>query len=344
MPNSVETALRLSTPPDRGEVVEVADGLLWARLALPFALNHVNIFFLEDADGFAAIDTGIGDEATKEAWLALLDGPLRGKPITRLILTHHHPDHMGLAGWLVDRLGVPIHMTDSEFFFAQHLAHNAEAVDVEGYQDFYRRHGMDTRFADIIINQGHRYKRTITGLPWHYRPVNDGDRLNIGGRELEVSTGGGHSVDQAMLLSRFEGIFLGADQVLPAITPNISVLAISPDADPLGQYLLSLSRISKEIDDDVLVLPGHRQPFTGLHGRTAELAHHHEQRCRIIEEACRGRALTTAEVRPFLFNRELDPHTMSFAFSETLAHINMMVRTGRLTWESDGAILRAIAA
>jgi glyoxylase-like metal-dependent hydrolase (beta-lactamase superfamily II) len=160
-----------STPPAAGEVVEVHDGLLWARLPLPFALDHVNIYFLEDDGGFAVVDTGIGDEVTKQAWLALLNGPLRGRDLTRLILTHHHPDHMGLAGWLVKQFDLPIYMTEAEFLFAQHLGHNAQAVDVEGYRAFYHRHGIDDRYADVIVNQGHRYKRLITGLPWHYYPL-----------------------------------------------------------------------------------------------------------------------------------------------------------------------------
>jgi glyoxylase-like metal-dependent hydrolase (beta-lactamase superfamily II) len=332
------------TPPEPGRLVEVAEGLFWARLDLPFALNHVNIFFIEDDGGFAVIDTGIGDDPTKQAWQALLNGPLRGKEITRLVLTHHHPDHMGMAGWLVERLAPPIYMTDAEFFLSQHLTHNAQAVDVEGYENFYRRHGMDVQFAHIIIGQGHRYKRNITGMPWSYRPLDDGGRLNIGGRELQIMTGGGHSVSQAMFLSRDENIFLAADQVLPSITPNISVLAISPEADPLGQYLDSLARIRREVDDDVLVLPGHRMPFTQLHKRIDELAGHHELRCRAVEEACRARPLSAAEVRPLLFNRALDPHAMSFAFSETLAHMNMMVQAGRLTWEVDGDVFRAVAA
>lgn len=324
--------------------MEVAEGLLWGRLPLPFALDHVNVYFIEDDDGFAVIDTGIGDDATKQIWQALLDGPLRGKRITRLILSHHHPDHMGLAGWLLERADAPVHMTDAEFFFAQHLAHNAHAVDVEGYEDFYRRHGMDVRFAQVIVSQGHRYKRSITGLPWHYRPLEDGGRLNVGGRDLAIMTGGGHSVCQAMFLNRAENIFLPSDQVLPEITPNISVLAISPDADPLGRYLESLARIRREVDDDVLILPGHRTPFTGLHKRIGALILHHEARCRAVEEACRERPMTAAEVRPLLFRRELDPHTMSFAFSETLAHMNMMVKSGRLAWDLDGGIYRAVAA
>jgi glyoxylase-like metal-dependent hydrolase (beta-lactamase superfamily II) len=344
VPDHFERIARLSAPPRAGELVDIADGLLWAQLPLPFALDHVNIYFLEDDGGFAAVDTGIGDEKTKQAWRVLLDGPLRGKDITRLILTHHHPDHMGLAGWLVEQLGVPIHMTETEFLFAQHLGHNAQAVDVEGYRDFYRRHGMEERYADVIVNQGHQYKRMITGLPWNYRQLNDGEVLSIGGRMVEILTGGGHSSNQAMLFSRDEGIFLSADQVLPKITPNIGVLAISPEADPLGLYLRSLSRIREQIPNDVLVLPGHKQPFTELYRRIDELENHHEVRCRVVEKACREQPLSAAEVRPLLFNRDLDPHTLSFAFSETLAHMNMMAREGRIAWESDGEILRATAA
>ncbi|MCK9553565.1 MAG: hypothetical protein M0R29_22925, partial [Aquamicrobium sp.] len=146
----------------------------------------------------------------------------------RLILAHHYPDHMGLAGWLVDKFGIPVYMTDTEFLLSQHLAHTAQTVDVHNYEDFYRRHGMDGDLAHIIINQGHRYKRIITGLPWPYRPLDDGSRLNIGGRDFEIMTGGGHSVSQAMLLSHSEKNLLPPIRSYLALPPTSALTPSAP--------------------------------------------------------------------------------------------------------------------
>jgi glyoxylase-like metal-dependent hydrolase (beta-lactamase superfamily II) len=331
----------VAAPPDKGEVVEAAEGILWARFALPFALDHVNVFLLEDQGGWAAIDTGIGDEATKEAWLGLLTGPLAGARLTRIIVTHHHPDHVGAAGWLAEKFAVPVYMTETEYLLAQHLTTNAHFIDEQGYRCFYRQHGLDDLHSDVVTSLGHHYKRLTTGLPWSYRQLLAGDPLFVGGRLFDVSTGGGHSPDQAMLFCREEGIFFAGDQVLPRISPNISVQAINPEGNPLGQYFRSLAAIKADVPDGVLVMPGHHLPFRSLHERIDQLIEHHEARCGLIEKACTLSPRTAAEILPVLFPRPLDPHQTSFAFGETLAHLNLMARQGRLVWISDGLVDRA---
>jgi glyoxylase-like metal-dependent hydrolase (beta-lactamase superfamily II) len=327
--------------PRQGEVIEVAEGMLWTRFALPFALNHVNVFLVEDQGGWAAIDTGLGDEATKETWLSLLAGPLGGARLTRIVVTHHHPDHMGVAGWLAEKFAIPVYMTETEYLFAQHLVTNTQVIDEQGYRRFYRQHGVDDLYSDAIISQGHHYKRLVTRLPWSYRQLLAGDPLLIGGRRFDIFTGGGHSPDQAMLFCREDGIFFAADQVLPHISPNISVHAINPEGNPLGQYLHSLAAIKAELPDGVLVMSGHHLPFRPLHERIDQLIGHHEARCALIEEACKLSPRTAAEIMPVLFRRPLDPHQTSFAFGETLAHMNLMARQGRLVWIPDGPVDRA---
>jgi glyoxylase-like metal-dependent hydrolase (beta-lactamase superfamily II) len=329
--------------PTRGSAVQIADGILWARFPLPFALNHVNVYLLEDKGGWAAVDTGIGDEATKDLWAALLSGPLSGHRLTRVIVTHHHPDHMGLAGWLADRFGAPIHMTEAEFLLAQHLRQNVRFIDEKSYRDLYQRHGMGAESADILISQGHQYKHMVAEMPWLYNPLAVGDRLSVGGRRFEILTGGGHSAEQAMLFDRANRVFLSADQVLPRISPNISVMAIAPEGNPLGRYLRSLAEIRSAVPDNALVLPGHHGPYSGLHHRIDELSVHHEERCRIIATACKSEAKTAAEIVPLLFQRDLDSHQMSFAFSETLAHMNLMAANEKLRWAPAPPMLRALA-
>jgi glyoxylase-like metal-dependent hydrolase (beta-lactamase superfamily II) len=337
-------APNLATAPAPGEVIEAAPGLLWARFPLPFALNHVNVYLVEDRGGWAVVDTGIGDEPTKALWKQLLAGPLRGQRLTRLILTHHHPDHMGLAGWMAREYGLQVHMTEAEYLLARVFNTKNNADDRDGHLSFYRQHGMADEYADLVVSHGHAYRRSITGLPWSYRQMIAGDVLSVGGRDFEIFTGGGHSSEQAMMLSRDEGLFLAADQALPRISPNISVFGTNPDSDPLGQYLISLRQLSRDIPADVLVLPGHNLPFSGLHQRIEELIAHHEARCDLIAAAVRTAPRSAAELVPVLFQRALDPHQMSFAFSETLAHVNRMVRQRRLEWVVEGVVHRVQAA
>jgi glyoxylase-like metal-dependent hydrolase (beta-lactamase superfamily II) len=341
--NLTATSVDFADPPTPGSLVKVADGVLWTRFAIPFALSHVNVYLIEDGDEWAAVDTGLGDQATKDVWTALLSGPLGGRRLSRLIITHHHPDHMGLAGWLAEKFDAPIHMTEAEFLLAQHLNQNSNFIDERVYRGLYQRHGMPDHSADILISQGRRFKEMVAPIPWTYRQLAAGASLTIGARRFEILTGGGHSSEQAMLFSQKDGLFLAADQVLPRISPNISVMAVDPEGDPLGRYLRSLAQIKQVVPDGVLVLPGHHDPFRSLHERIDALARHHEDRCEIVEAACRSEPRTAAEVVPFLFPRALDPHQMSFAFSETLAHMNMMAGEGRLTWNVDQPAARAWA-
>ena len=330
--------------PAPGEAVELVDGVLWARMPLPFALNHVNVYLLADTGGWAVVDTGLGGEATRKIWLQLLSGPLKGAKLTRIIATHHHPDHIGLAGWLAGVFEAPVLATEAEFLFAENLRQNERILDEEIFRRFYRRHRMEDQFVAAVVKQGRYYKHMVSELPWPYHQVSAGERLTIGGRRFEVMTGGGHSSDQILLYCAEDALFLPADQVLPGISPNISVHAYSPEADPLGQYLRSLAAIKAAVPEDVLILPGHNAPFSGLHERIDQLVEHHGARCAIIAEACRREPRTASEMLPLLFPRALDIHQTSFAFGETLAHMNAMARLGQLNWSWDNGAQLALSA
>jgi glyoxylase-like metal-dependent hydrolase (beta-lactamase superfamily II) len=319
-----------ATPPDNGHFCEVAPGILWLRLALPFALNHVNLYLIEDDDGWALLDTGIADARTRLAWKGLLSGGLGGRRITRLIVTHYHPDHAGLAGWIAERCNVELSMSQADWLTSQFMRHNPTAIDAPERHEFYRRHGLDAEAAAAVASRGHGYLHMTTDLPVHYHRLIAGETLTIGGRVFEILTGGGHAPEQVMLFCREAGVFLAADQVLARISPNISVMGHQPEANPLGLYLQSLAGLRAAIPDNVLVLPMHNLPFFGLHQRTGELRQHHEARCDEVLEACATVPRSTAEVLPFLFPRALDLHQKGFAFGEALAHINLLVRGGDL--------------
>jgi len=324
-----------AAPPARGQAVEVAPCILWARLPLPFSLDHVNVYLIEDGGGFAVLDTGIGNSRTKETWEAIFAGPLAGKSLTRVIVTHFHPDHIGLAGWFVERFNLPLQMN-------LHL--DPGALDAEPFRQFYIRHGLDPETTGRVVTQGHNYLKMLTGLPSTFGRLIAGEHLRIGRRDFLVLSGGGHAPEQLMFYCGSEKLFLSADQVLAFISPNVSVWAVDPEGDPLAIYLRSLDSLRAAIPEDALVLPGHQLPFRGLHTRIGELEQHHEKRCLAIIAACRVAPRSAAEVVPVLFRRTLDPHQMGFAFSEVLAHVNYLLRQGRLVGAEDERGVKRFAA
>ena len=326
--------------PGQDQVVEVRPGLLWVRLALPFRLNHVNIYLLADGDGWAMIDSGFGNEESIAAWTALFEGPLADVRISRLIVTHSHPDHVGLAGWIVERFGCPLYMSQVEYL--QSVYFQTRGTDERRHAQalFFRRHGMDENLTDKLLGRGQDYLKRVSTLPPSYRRIAHGDEISIGPRRFKVITGGGHALDQVMLYCAADKLFLSADQVLSKISPNVSVWAVEPDQNSLGEYLASLARLTTTLPYDLLVLPGHGVPFYGLKTRIKQLADHHEDRCRLIADACRDTAKTSKDLVPVVFHKHvLDVHQMGFAAGELIAHVNYMLVEGRLTAEEVDGVL-----
>lgn len=333
---TVSRSLRFPCPdkPESESLSEIAPGVFWLRMALPFALDHINLYLFEDGPGWALLDTGVGTLESMEAWERVLRGHLTGKPITRLLSSHFHADHVGLAGWFCERYDIPLHMTQSEYLLAKALSFS-DARTQEDQRVFYRSTGLDAADITEIFTTGHSYITLMKRLPPSFLRIKAGDDLVFGGRTWRVLTGGGHSPEQAMLWCKCDGLFFAADQVLAHISPNVSVIGIQPHANPLSEYLDSLAEIEAEIPADVLVLPCHNLPFYGLHDRVQDLAEHHAHRCDLVADACRDGPLTCAQIVPVMFNRRLDPQQMSFAIGEAMAHLNHMVATQRLTEEPD---------
>ena len=292
--------------PATGAFIEVAPGILWIRIPLPFRLDHVNIYLIEDGDGWAVLDTGIANQATRDVWEGLVAGPLAGRRLTRLIVTHFHPDHIGLAGWLCERYGLPLLTSQTCYLGCINISLSPNSMGDKTYRDFYRSHGMADETADLVATQGNGYLRMVSPLPPMFSRLVAGDTLVIGGRRFEVMSGDGHAAEQLML------------------------------------YLRSLHATAIEIPDDALVLPGHQLPFRRLHTRISQLAAHHAERCSLLAQACAEGPKSVADLVPVLFPRKLDPHQLSFAFSETHAHVNYMVRRGELAWEKARADLMRV--
>ena len=323
--------------PEPGEIVELAPGILWLRLALPFALNHVNIHIIDDGGGWTIIDSGVADDRTRAVWEAMLAGRLAGRPVRRLVVTHFHPDHVGLGGWLAEKLGVGVTMSQTEFLQSRLSRGRAGGVDSNTHRPFYARHGLSDDEIHAVTVRGDSYQRLTVDLPVNYTRIRAGDVLDLCGRRFEVMTGAGHALEQVMLLCRDEGVFLPTDQVIGHISPNVGVHANEPEADALADFLASLREIRAAVPGDVLTAPAHGRPFRGLHARIDTLLAHHRERCDLLAQAIRDGADTTAGVMPTLFNRKLDAHQMGFAFGEALAHVNHMLALGELRGEIDGA-------
>jgi glyoxylase-like metal-dependent hydrolase (beta-lactamase superfamily II) len=321
-----QATARVERPPSGG-VVEVAPRVLWLRLPLPFALDHVNVWLLDEGDGWTAIDTGHGDEATRAVWDALARSVLGGRPVRRVICTHHHPDHIGLSAWIARRWGAELWCTRTEWLEAraQSLRPLAETQGVAA--SFYRAAGVPEAELLRLVECCRSYPENVSVAP-SYRRLRDGDQLLAGGVRWRVVVGRGHSPEHACLSAPERGLFVSGDQVLPHISPNVSIWPSEQHEEPLREFLGTLEAL-RTISRDVLVLPSHGSPFTGLRRRCDELLRHHRARLEVILAA--GEEPRTAyEVMRVLFERELDPHQTTFGIGEALAHLNHLAAAGRL--------------
>ena len=325
------TRYPFSEAPAAGEMTEITPGIMWLRFPLPYRLDHVNVYLVEDGDGWCVLDAGIHDDRTVDLWKTVLAGTLSGSHVTRLIVTHHHPDHIGAAGWLCRNAGIPLLTSQTAYLSCANLALDPGSPQDRQFHDFYLSHGMAPEVADQMGTNGLEYLRKVSPLPNTFLRLLSGDTLTIGSRKLRVLTGDGHAPEQIMLYCEEDRLFFAADQVIAKISPNVSVWPSEPDGDPLGHFLRTTRQIRDNLPDDVLVLPGHQLPFYGLHERCNELIEHHEHRCALIGKACAKTPLTVSELVPVVFPRELDIHQLGFAFSETLAHVNRMLRRAELT-------------
>ena len=305
-------------------------------MPLPFALNHVNLWLLQDGAGWAIVDTGYGIPAAQEHWNRVLQE--LGQPITRILVTHCHPDHVGLAAWLQERTGAPVIMTQGEFYGAQLFWHGPGRTWKQDALEQFRLHGLSQAWLKAIEADPDTYRAGVPALPRHFQRMLEGDQLEIGAHSWTVCVGHGHSPEHAGLHCKDAGVFISGDMVLPTITTNISVQPVSPKDDPLARYLASLDRF-RSIPDETLVLPSHGRPFWGLHQRLDALEQHHAARLRILEAACQE-ARSAADSLQDLFDRTLDSHQLMFAMGEAIAHLNHLEHQGRLnsTLGPDGVL------
>ncbi len=320
--------------PARGAAIDVAPGVAWLRMPLPFQLDHINLWLLEDGDGFTVVDTGVGLEDTRVAWERVLADRVGGRSVTRLVVTHFHPDHMGNAAWLGERFGAGLWCTQAEWLSAQYARRTRDGYDLEVRLGHYRSNGAPPESIERLRQRGNHYPGLVPAVPSDYRPIGEGDVLTIGGRRWEAIIGRGHSPEHLALWSAEAGVLISGDQVLPKISTNVSVWPEQRAANPLRLYLDSLERFGP-VRDDALVLPAHGLPFRGLHERVAQLHDHHAARLAETLDAI-TEPRSAAEVIPILFRRPLDAHQLGFAMGEALAHLHFL--------ETDGRAVRVVGA
>jgi glyoxylase-like metal-dependent hydrolase (beta-lactamase superfamily II) len=317
----------VATAPAPGETLPIAPGIRWLRMKLPFALNHINLWLIEDGPGWTAVDSGFALPETMDAWQQIFAESLDGRPITRVIVTHYHPDHMGLAAWLVERWSAPFWTTEKEWLHARMMCRDGDDDGGRLRREFAHRAGLDAESSRVFAERQGNYRRGVPSVPASYRRLSEGMRIDIGGREWQIIIGEGHAPEHACLYCAETGVLIAGDQILPKISPNISVQAHEPDGDPLARYLASLAKLRDKLPPETFVLPSHNLPFYGVHTRIDELAAHHRERCAEVIEAC-ARPTSAAELMPVLFRRQLDRHQMGFALGEALAHLHYLVVQG----------------
>ncbi len=304
--------------PRPGERRCIRPGLDWVRHPLPFALDHVNCWIIGESGSSWLVDTGVANHHTKAYWQQILSA---GKQPDTLLVTHFHPDHMGLAGWFAEQ-GMTLFSTSVEIALGQKIWHLPERQYAEKYADWYRTNGIAEADVAIALQTGNSYQTMVCEPPKQWKLLSAGNTTTIGSKVFQVLTGHGHAPDMIMLFCEPENLLIAADQVLPRISPNVSLMPFTQDRNPLRSFLESLKEL-RSLPADVLVLPSHGLPFKGLHDRIDALAEHHERRCEDILNAC-GSPLTATELFPLLFKRPLDAQQLSFALGESLAHLRYL--------------------
>jgi glyoxylase-like metal-dependent hydrolase (beta-lactamase superfamily II) len=351
--NALESQLAYpfgDTLPAVGTTLEVAPGVRWLRMALPFALDHINLWLLRDRldgrDGWTIVDCGITNDATRSAWEQVFANELQGLPVLRVIVTHMHPDHIGLAHWLTERWGVRLWISATDYNAARLASTATTGFGGPASARFMASHGLTAPDAQEKIKaRSNYYASMVPQVPGQFRRLQDGDVVAIGGHGWRCHAGYGHAPEHISLHSPELGVLISGDMVLPKISTNVSVIDIEPEANPLMLYLDSVKRM-QALPADTLVLPSHGRPFTGLHTRVGQLVAHHDERLADVLAACAREPQHAAGLLPVLFKRPLDLHQTTFAMGESIAHLHMLWLAGQLVrrLDDDGIYRFGIAA
>ncbi len=325
--------------PEPGHLMEVASGVYWIRMALPFALNHINLWLLRDQfngqEGWTVVDCCIDKPESRAQWQHIFDTQLQGMPILRVICTHMHPDHIGLAHWICAQWHAPLWISATDFHVAKLASQSTTAFGGEAAAAFFALHGLvDPESVAQIKERTGYYPALVPAVPANYRRLMDGMQVMIGGRAWHCISGYGHAPEHIALHCAALNTLISGDMILPRISTNVSVYETEPEGDSLTQFLESIDKF-KPLPADTLVLPSHGKPFTGLHTRIDQLHSHHAERLAEVLEACTAKPHSAFDIVPIMFKRQLDLHQMTFAMGEAVAHLHALWHAGKLLRQSD---------
>ena len=325
--------------PAIGSTLEVAPGVRWIRMGLPFALDHINLWLLRDSlegrEGWTVVDCCVSREEAKAQWEQIFATQLEGLPVLRVIVTHMHPDHIGLSHWLCERWSTPEHacrlwISATDYYTARINSSGDISFGGKGAARFFAAHGLtDADSLDQVRARSGYYAHMVPAVPDRFRRLMDGESLTIGARRWRCISGYGHAPEHIALYSDTLGVLIAGDMVLPRISTNVSVHDVEPEANPLAAFLASIDKL-RELPADTLTLPSHGKPFIGLHLRIAQLHAHHRDRLDEVLTACASRPSSAADMLPILFKRTLDLHQTTFAMGEAVAHLHLLWHAGAL--------------
>jgi glyoxylase-like metal-dependent hydrolase (beta-lactamase superfamily II) len=310
--------------PAPGTTREVAPGIHWLSMPLPFQLDHINLWLVEEGGGWTVVDTGIGNADTRALWERVLEG----KRVERVIVTHYHPDHAGNAAWLCQRFGADLWMTQGEYLTAHAVRTGTAGYTADAVLAVFRRNGLDEKRAAAMAGGRNRYAALVPEFPFSYRRIIESDEVPIGKHRWRAIIGHGHAPEHLSLFSKEANVLIAGDMLLSTISTNVSVWSIDPEGDPLRLFLDSVSRY-RDLPEDVLVLPSHGKPFRGAHRRIEELESHHRERLGELTESIREKPKSAFELLQVLFRRPLDAHQTFFAMGEAIAHLHYLYYAGR---------------
>ena len=309
--------------PQIGEAIDILPGLKWLRLPLPFLLGHINVWLLQDGDGWAIVDTGIFSNSTREVWEHVFQEYLKNAPITRVLVTHMHPDHVGCAGWLCERFDIELCMSREEYLMCRILVSDTDIPAPQEGLRFYRSAGFTEESMKQYGELFGRFGKVVAPLPLSYRRLYGGLAFNIGSQHWQVIIGNGHSPEHACLYCPELNVLISGDQILPTISSNVSVFPTEPAANPLADWFNSLHKLKSVLPGDALVLPAHGKPFRGAHIRLDELILEHETGLAKLKKLCR-QPKRAVDVFTALFKSRITDSNLIMATGEAIAHLRYL--------------------